>query len=1044
MTHGRPHGDVSGVTSSADGPQDPSSRITDGDASFGFDVRSPSGPGPLAPGTELGDVTIVRLLGEGGMGCVYEGRQRFPARSVAVKVMRPGAWSSSAARRFAYEAHVLARLRHPNIAQIHSFGTHADAHGERPFFVMELVEEGRSLTCYAADTGLPIRDRVALFRRACAAVAHGHRKGVIHRDLKPANILCDRVGDPKVIDYGVARSLDADRDATAITREGDVVGTLRYMSPEQLGMRDDDVGTGSDVYSLGLVLHELVCGSLPYDLSRASYLEAARVLGDDAPVPTKDVETVARTAGGMTAMDARALRAIVTACLERSPADRYPTAIELEADLGRWERGESIVARPPTTVEAAVRFARRHRAAALAIASVAAALLVAVVGIGVFSVRAAREAAEARAELYVSSVLLAAEARDRDNVREAGRRLTTARSLVGYAGTARPLELDCLAASLDEAVRTFDGDGGTVTALAWSRDGEWLVSGLSDGTVRIRRHDASRDGATVLPAHAGAVWSLAVAPDGSLLASAGADGRVHLRRLPDGADARGCEGHDGAVYTVAFAPGGEWLVTGSRDGTARIWDVVTGREMRRLVGHQATVYAACVAPDGRTLATASRDRTVRLWDASTGELRTTIEGHDARVFGVAFAPDGARIATASEDGTARVWAAATGEALAVFRHPARVNAVTFVGEGGHVATACSDGVLRVWSVDDGREIARRRGHTGAIWSIAAIPGTARVATGSADGSTRVWDTDATAPPALPAGDRVLSIACSPRGDLVAVGTADSRVRTWDAHTLEPRRTLVAGGGRVNAVRVTGDGRIVAGCDDGAVRIWDAASGDPGRVLALHERRIYAVDVSPDGRLLATTSEDRTMRLWDVRETEAVGPPVKHPGRVFCAAFSPDGALIATAGEDRVARLHRVAGLTETRRFTGHEAAVNWVAFSPDGRLLATASSDATVRLWRVADGMLLASLAGPARQIWKVAFAPDGRRIAAVSADGTAQLWDVASGRATPLLRGHTDQVWAVAFMPDGRGLFTGSWDGTARLWGVAAAEIDRRRQAAR
>ena len=157
----------------------------------------------LAPGTNIGGVTIVRLLAEGGMGRVYEGRQEAPSRTVAVKVMRDGLGTASRTRRFEYEARMLARLRHPNIAHIHMFGTYVDAHGAVPFFVMELVEDGLPITRYADQHGLSLTERVTLFRRVCAAVAHGHQKGIIHRDLKPGNVLVGRDGEPKVIDFGV-------------------------------------------------------------------------------------------------------------------------------------------------------------------------------------------------------------------------------------------------------------------------------------------------------------------------------------------------------------------------------------------------------------------------------------------------------------------------------------------------------------------------------------------------------------------------------------------------------------------------------------------------------------------------------------------------------------------------------------------------------------------------------------------------------------------------------------------------------------------------
>lgn len=1027
-----------------------------------------SSNGQLKPGCQLGGVTIVRLLAEGGMGRVYEARQESPVRSVAVKVIRGGLASAALARRFEYEAQVLARLRHPNIAQIHTFGVHVDASGTVPFFVMELVEDARTIIEHVRMHAVPMRDRVLLFRKICGAVAHGHRKGVIHRDLKPGNMLVDGDGEPKVIDFGVARSIDAEPgEATAMTRAGDVIGTLRYMSPEQFGVDEGDVDARTDVYALGLVLHELISGTLPYDVSGKSVVEVARILGDPAGVPLDAVESAAR-AGRLGRIDARTLATITGKCLEKRAADRYSTAVELEADLDRWLAGEPILARPPTSWETLMRLARRHRVASLAAAGVLLSLVAAVAGISFFFLRserqraladdarriaelreseAERQAALARSQLYGSNVLLAAEARDRDNVGEARRLLDAARGLVGDAGTSRPIELDCVAASLDESLRVLEGNGTTVTAVAWAGDGGRIAMGSADGSLRVQSLDESAPAADalVLPGHAGCVWTLDFSPDGARIASGAADGEVRIWNAADGTLARRFTGHDRGVYAASFSHDGRSLVTGGRDGTARIWDVATGQERRRLEGHKGTVYAACFSPDDGAVATGSLDATARVWDVARGEVRCTLRGHGGRVFDVEFAPDGRTVATASEDGSARLWNAVDGGQGLELRHPFRVNALSFVGDGGRLATASGDGVLRVWSTSGGVEVARLRGHSAAVWSVDSVPGSGSVATGSADGTARTWDVDFAVSSRMACGDKVLAVGCSPDGRLVATGLADSTIRLWDAATLLPRGLLDGAVGRVSAVRFLDDGRRVAGgCDDGGVRIWALDDLEQEAPIEQHDRRIYSIDVSSDGRLMATAADDRTARLWDLKASRPHGPPLKHPRRPFCAAFSPDGTLVATACEDRVARLWRVADGVEQRQFRGHEGPVNWVAFSADGSLLATAGSDGAVRLWHVADGMSAGVLTGPAHQVWKVAFSPDGRRIAAASADGTARIWDVATGRATPALRGHGDQVWGIAFAPDGKSLFTGSWDGTARIWGVAVAEIARLRAAER
>ena len=480
------------------GGHEPVSETPDGDASVltGMSASFGLAGGAWAqwqeddfePGTDLGGVVIGRLIARGGMGSVYEARQVAPERAVAVKVVRDGRFGPGGLRRFADEARVLARLRHPHIAQIHACGTFQTPRGGLPFIVMELVDGARTITEHVAATPAPLRDRVRLFRDVAAAVAHGHRKGVIHRDLKPGNILVDAAGMPKVIDFGVARTLDADATgAERMTGSGDVVGTLRYMSPEQLGADVDEVDARTDVYALGLVLHELLTGRLPYELRGASPVEAARILDGLTAPPTTELTRVVGEAGRLRSDEARALAAIVAKCLEPRAADRYATAVEVEAELGRWLEGEPVLARPLTAVESLTRLARKHRVAAAAGGGMLVSLLLAIAGITWFSLRAEgqrrqavaaealaesrreeadRRTADARGQLYRSTVLLAAEARDRDNLAEATRLLGSARQLVDAAGPGHPLELDCLAASLDESIAVHRGQGRTITAVA--------------------------------------------------------------------------------------------------------------------------------------------------------------------------------------------------------------------------------------------------------------------------------------------------------------------------------------------------------------------------------------------------------------------------------------------------------------------------------------------------------------------------------------------------------------------------------------------------
>ena len=362
---------------------------------------APSNP-ELAGLERLGHYRIVRKIAEGGMGAVYEAEQENPRRTVALKVIRAGFTSDELLRRFQHEAQILGRLHHPGIAQVFEAGTATTPTGSQPFFAMELVE-GRPLTEYAAQEGLDVRGRLELMVLICDAVHHAHQKGVIHRDLKPANILVDARGQPKILDFGVARATDSDlRNATLQTDVGQLLGTLPYMSPEQVAADPLELDTRSDVYALGVILYELLCGRPPYDLSAKMIHEAARVIREVDPVPASSIN---RTFRGD-------IEVILSKALEKDKKRRYASAAELAVDIERHLRDEPIVARPASTIYHLKKFARRNKAVVVGGSAVFVALVAGVIVSRLQAVRALRAEGLARERLLdVNAALLEVEKR---------------------------------------------------------------------------------------------------------------------------------------------------------------------------------------------------------------------------------------------------------------------------------------------------------------------------------------------------------------------------------------------------------------------------------------------------------------------------------------------------------------------------------------------------------------------------------------------------------------------------------------------------------
>jgi len=312
----------------------------------------------LPEGTSIGKYTIESVLGVGGMGAVYRATQTKPQRRVALKLIRTGLMSRKALRRFDLEAEILGRLHHPNIAQIHEAGI--DPTTKSPYFAMEYVE-GRELTDYLEERKPKLRERLELFIKLCDAIQHAHAKGIIHRDLKPGNVLVSDEGEPKVLDFGVARAADdAEEPNTMQTNAGQLVGTLFYMSPEQAVGDIELMDTRSDVYALGVVLYEMLTGQIPYELERRPLHEAVRVIRETDP-------TRLSKHGGELRGD---LEIIMDKALDKDRDRRYQSAAEFAADIRRYLKDEPISARPPGTLYRARKFVRRNRALTVSAAAV--------------------------------------------------------------------------------------------------------------------------------------------------------------------------------------------------------------------------------------------------------------------------------------------------------------------------------------------------------------------------------------------------------------------------------------------------------------------------------------------------------------------------------------------------------------------------------------------------------------------------------------------------------------------------------------------------
>lgn len=358
-------------------------------------LLQPDGPSPLDVAAlkldRLGEFRVLSLIGQGGMGAVFLAEQDNPRRKVALKLMRQAGADAEAARRFRREGAALARLDHPGIARVYAAGVEQHALGALPYFAMEYVD-GVSLIEHAAAHGLDQTARLRLLVAICQAVQHAHQRGVLHRDLKPANIMVDAAAQPRILDFGIARLLDDPEHGTRLTEIGQIVGTLPYMSPEQINGDEAAIDTRADVYSLGVILYELLSGKRPREFEPGTSLMQAVARAMRQPLIAL-AEVNPDCAGDLDTVTMKALA--------EDPAERYASASELAADIERYLHDQPILARPPSAWYVLQKFSRRHRAlVGASVLGLTALILSTVIALNAaWREREAREAAERSAAI---------------------------------------------------------------------------------------------------------------------------------------------------------------------------------------------------------------------------------------------------------------------------------------------------------------------------------------------------------------------------------------------------------------------------------------------------------------------------------------------------------------------------------------------------------------------------------------------------------------------------------------------------------------------
>jgi WD40 repeat protein/tRNA A-37 threonylcarbamoyl transferase component Bud32 len=957
---------------------------------------------PLVPLVDrsFGDYELIEEIARGGMGVVYKARQKSLDRIVALKMVLGGSLASQAAhQRFLAEAQTGAGLQHPNIVAIHEVGDHAG----QPFFSMDYVQ-GRNLAEVLRDGPLAPRRAAGYAKTIAEAVAYAHQRGILHRDLKPSNVLIDQSDQLRITDFGLAKRLTGESDLTV---SGQVLGSPNFMAPEQAQGRHAEIGPPSDVYSIGALLYHLLTGRPPFQA--ATLTEVLRQVVTTEPAGPRLLNPSLP----------RDLETICLKCLEKDISRRYPTGQALADELGRFLRGEPILARPLGRAGKVVKWCRRNPRLVSAIGVAALILLVGLLGVLSEWRRADAQRARAEADEYVFAMYSAQQALKANNPGRARELLNRYRpesqaKVQGPKSKADPRGFEwryLWPQCQSDAEKVIGKLPSWIRSLEISGDGQWLFAGPQGGEPKLWNLPTDEQ----LPIAGEADWAFGVfSPDSRLLLVTAQTAQLHDRISVWDLQARKQLEpilEPRPVFPMTFSADGRWFAYGvhhppwgrhavvldfSTPTRKKVWEVAALTGIQDLYKGTSVVFTR----DSRSLifSEVDPDGRICLFDLASGELQH-FPGHREAITAMALSPDGQILAT---------------------------------GAG------YTDTEIKLWEVPSFRPLPGLSGHRGWITGLSFSPDGRTLASAGADQTWRLWEVPTQKPGRVFGGlpSDVMRLRFSPDGQKLFTGSRDGTIQRWSLATppSEPQPSVRRKLAGLQGLVMAPDARRCAALQEGEVCLGEVQGETPPSRLQELGTNNTCLLFSSDGQSLFAGTQSGEVQVWSLGRRQLVQRLRGTNEKVQLMRQDPQGRVLVVAqfsGPYTPVQIG-VWGTAEWRRqgsWSVGERAGYLVA--TDGRWLAINKGTRAIQVWSLSDPPQTNRLSFPGDTL-DLAFSPDGRLLAAANGAGAVKVWEVPNFRVSKEFQAHARPLSALAFFPDSRRLATaGDGDEAIKLWDV-------------